>query len=234
MRYARIPSVDVEIVVADSPEEASVAAAAVLADAAAAGGAIALAGGSTPRRAYELAAAGHPDWAGVDVWLTDERCVPEEDERSNLRLVRESLLAGLRHPPAVHAVPTDLPPAAAARAYDAALHALDGAFRLALLGLGVDGHTASLYPHAPGLAEGERLAVATDPGLPPWVERVTLTIPALAASAHVVFLAVGADKAAAARAAFRGAPSPATPASLVRSAAGRTTAILDAAAAAAL
>lgn len=222
---------DVELVVAETAEEAAVTAGALLADAAAAGASLALAGGSTPRRAYELAAAACPDWGRAEIWLGDERCVAAEDERSNLRLVRESLLTGVRRPPVVHAVPTELPPVAAAEAYDAALRARARPLDLVLLGLGSDGHTASLFPNAPSLAERERLAVAAEPGLEPWVERVTLTIPALAAARHVVFLAVGADKAAAAAAAFGGSPTTATPASLVRSAGGRTTAILDAAAA---
>jgi 6-phosphogluconolactonase len=103
-----------------------------------------------------------------------------------------------------------------------------------LLGLGTDGHTASLFPNAPALEVRDRLAVAAAPGLEPLVERVTMTIPALEAAGQVVFLAIGADKADPARRAFAEPPSRATPASLVRSAAGTTTAILDVSAAALL
>ena len=105
---------------------------------------------------------------------------------------------------------------------------------LALLGLGPDGHTRLIVPARSRARGADRLAVAAAPGLEPLVERVTMTIPALGAAGHVVFLAVGADKADAARRAFADPPSPVTPASLVRSAAGTTTAILDVPAAALL
>ena len=101
---------------------------------------------------------------------------------------------------------------------------------LALQGLGGDGHTASLFPNAPTLASTAR-AVAAEPGLDPRVERVTMTIPTLCAAEEVVFLVTGKDKADAVRRAFAEPPSPATPASLVRSREGRSLAILDPAAA---
>jgi 6-phosphogluconolactonase len=221
---------DVELVVVPHADGAA-RAAALLVAVARADGSIALAGGSTPRRAYELAAALEPDWRGAELWLGDERCVRLTDEHSNARLVREALLDRLAAPPpAAHFVDTELPPEAAAAAYDEALRG--AALDLCLLGLGPDGHTASLFPGSPALEAHDRLAVAADPGLAPWVPRVTMTIPMLSSAAHVVFLAVGADKAAAARRAFAEASSPLIPASLVRAAAGRTTAILDEAAAA--
>ena len=148
--------------------------------------------------------------------------------QSNLRVVRESLVANLERAPSLHPVPTQLPPADAAAAYAASLQGTT--LDVALLGIGPDGHTASLFPHAPSL-EADRLAVATEAGLDPFVDRVTLTIPALAAARTVAFLVSGAEKITAARRAFGEAPSPATPASLVRSAEGRTVAILDRAAA---
>ena len=219
----------IDLVVVPDAEAAAAAAAALLVDVADSDGSLVLAGGSTPRRAYELAAQRHVDWGGAELWYGDERCVPPTDERSNQRLVQESLLDRVLVPPVVHAIPTRLAPEAAASAYDAELRGqiLD----LALLGLGPDGHTASLFPNAPSLQERERLAVAAEPGLEPFVERITLTIPALESAAHVVFLAVGEEKADAARRAFAEEPSPATPASLVRSRDGVTTAILDEAAA---
>ena len=219
-----------EITITDDAEGAATEVARLLVTVARAGGHVALSGGSTPRRAYELAAELEPDWGAVDVWLADERCVPPEDELANVRLVRETLGSITTSPPVVHPVDTALTPAEAAALYDAGL--LGVAFELVLLGLGTDGHTASLFPNAPSLAEDKALAVAAAPGLAPWVDRVTMTIPALAAAREVVFLAVGADKADAARRAFAEPPSTATPASLVRSAEGRTVAILDRAAAA--
>jgi 6-phosphogluconolactonase len=218
----------VELVITDDAESAALEAARLLADVASRGGAVALAGGSTPRRAYELAAGLAPDWHNVDVWLGDERCVPPADERSNLRLVQESLVAHLERRPSVHPVPTQLAPVDAAAAYAASLRGTT--LDLALLGLGPDGHTASLFPNAPSL-EAAELAVAAEAGLEPFVDRVTLTIPALSAARVVAFLVSGQEKAEAARRAFGEPPSPATPASLVRSAAGRTVAILDRAAA---
>ncbi len=191
-----------------------------------------LAGGTTPRAAYGLAADTKPDWNGAVIWLGDERLVPPDDPRSNARLVREALLDQLEVAPESHFVQTDLAPEEAAATYDRELRG--ARLDLALLGVGTDGHTASLFPHAPALDELERLAVAAKPGLEPWVDRVTMTLPALTSPEHVVFAAVGREKAGAVRRAFAEPPSAATPASLVRSANGRTTAILDREAAAEL
>jgi 6-phosphogluconolactonase len=221
---------DVELVVVADAEEAARAVAELLVAAARRGGHVAFSGGSTPRRAYELAAELEPNWAGVDAWLGDERCVPPDDERANVRLLRETLLRETERPPVLHPVDTALEPAEAAELYHAGL--LGVGFELVLLGLGADGHTASLFPNAPSLDEREQLAVAAAPGLAPWVDRVTMTIPALSTTRELVFLAVGPDKADAVRRAFAEPPSPATPASLVHSAEGQTVAVLDAAAAA--
>jgi 6-phosphogluconolactonase len=223
---------DVELVVVADAEEAARTTGELLAAAARRGGHIAFSGGSTPRRAYALAAELHPDWTGVDAWLGDERCVPPDDERANVRLLHETLVTSAERPPIVHPVDTALEPSEAAALYDSAL--IGVGFELVLLGLGPDGHTASLFPNAPSLDEADSLAVAAAPGLEPWVDRVTMTIPALSTTRQLVFLAVGTDKADAARRAFGEPPSPATPASLVRSGGGRTLAILDREAAAAL
>jgi len=221
--------VTVELVVVPTAEEAAREAAQRLAQAAFAGSAIALAGGSTPRRAYELAAQIERDWSRASIWWGDERCVPPDDPRSNYLLVQEALLAGVDRPREVHRIPGELDPTAAADAYD---RELDGAeLDLVLLGLGPDGHTASLFPNAPTLDERFRRAVETEARLEPFVPRVTMTIPALASAADVLFLVTGAEKADAAGRAFAGAPDPATPASLVRSAEGKTAAVLDSAAA---
>ena len=223
---------EVEIIVTDTAADAAQRVAELLVDTARAGAAIVLAGGTTPRAAYALAAAAEPDWSGAEVWLGDERLVPLDDPRSNARLTREALLDRLVTPPTMHAVRTELPREEAAAAYDRELRGARLDF--ALLGLGPDGHTASLFPDAPALDERLRLAVAADPGFEPWVDRVTMTLPALTAPAHVVFMVVGERKADAARRAFAEQPSALVPASLVRSATGRTTAILDREAAALL
>jgi 6-phosphogluconolactonase len=219
----------VELVVAQDAEDAARRAAELLAAAAERGDHVALAGGSTPRRAYELAAELVRDWSGVDAWLGDERCVPANDPRSNIGLVRKSLAARALVPPKLHPVETSLPPARAAAAYDAELEGVE--LGLTLQGIGADGHTASLYPNAPSLDVTGARAVAAPAELEPWVDRVTMTVPMLCAAREVLFLVVGADKADAARRAFAEPPSQATPASLVRSRDGRTVVILDSAAA---
>lgn len=228
MRIGDDGAVDVELVVLETPEEAAAAAADLLAQAARRGDSIVLSGGATPRRAYELAAEAEADWSRAQVWLADERVVPVEDPHSNARLVRETLLDRLTFAPATHFVRTELEADEAAADYERQLRS--AVLGLVLLGIGPDGHTASLFPHASSLDERERVAVAAAPGLEPFVPRVTLTIPALRAAAHVVFLVTGGEKAAAVRRAFTEEPSPATPASLVRAETGATTAILDAAA----
>jgi 6-phosphogluconolactonase len=218
----------VDFLVVNTAEEAAQEAAARLA-AVAGGGQIALAGGSTPRRAYQIAAERRSDWGGAEVWWGDERCVPPDDERSNYRMTHEALLARLEvQPRVVHRIRGELAPAEAADDYARELG--DRALDLVLLGLGPDGHTASLFPNSPALEERERTVVAAEPGREPLVPRVTLTIPALARARIVLFLVDGGDKAAAVARAFGDAePSADTPASLVR--AGETLAILDEAAA---
>jgi 6-phosphogluconolactonase len=191
---------------------------------------VALSGGSTPGPTYEAAARLAPDWRRVEVWWADERCVPPDDERSNYRLVRETLLDRIERPSAVeHRIRGELPAREAADEYHSEVAGV--VFDLVLLGIGPDGHTASLFPNDPALDEERRRAVAVPRAD---VDRVTLTIPVLSASDTVVFLAVGDEKAAAVTRAFGGDPDPATPASLVRSASGTTVALLDRAAASGL
>jgi 6-phosphogluconolactonase len=223
---------DVEIFVADDEESAAQIVAERLSDAARAGRQLALTGGSTPRRAYELSASLEPDWSRAGVWWGDERCVPPDDERSNFRLADESLLQRLAKPPAeVHRIRGELGPDAAASAYEDELRAARPDF--VLLGLGPDGHVASLFPDAPTLDERERLAVPAKPQLEPYVDRVTLTLPVLCAD-DVVFFVTGAGKAEAAARAFAGPPDRNVPGSLVRARSGTTVAVLDGAAAARL
>lgn len=215
---------DVELRVVDDPARE---AAAVLA---AVSGQVALSGGATVGRAYELAAASRLDWTGVHVWFGDERAVPPGDERSNYRLVRTKLIDALSRLPELHRIRGELGAEAAADRYDEELAGVT--LDLALNGIGPDGHTASLFPGAPGLGERERRAVAAEAGLEPFVPRVTMTPPVFARAALLVYLVTGEAKADAVRRAFAEDPTPDTPASLIR---GRETlAILDPAAAAEL
>ena len=178
------------------------------------GGAIVLTGGSSPGPAYELAAALEPDWSGASVWWGDERCVPPDDERSNYGLAKRTLLDRLEHEPDVHRIRGELEPADAAGEYD---KKLDGVtLDLLLLGLGPDGHIASLFPGSPQLVERERLVTSGPAGLEPFVDRVTMTLPALLSARRIVFLVTGADKADAVARAFGGPVTDDVPASLLR------------------
>ena len=193
-------------------------------------GHVALTGGSTPERAYELAARARVDWRDVELWWGDERCVPPTHEWSNYALAERSLLRRIELTPrAVHRIRGELPPSEAADAYEAEL---DGTtLDVVLLGIGPDGHAASIFPSSDAVRERDRRVVAAPAQLEPYVDRVTMTIPALEAAPLVVFLATGPAKADAVRRAFVEPPSEAAPASLIRSRAGRTVAILDPAAA---
>jgi 6-phosphogluconolactonase len=165
---------------------------------------VALSGGRTPRPLYELLAAEYRDrvpWAAVHVFFADERCVPADDPASNYGMVRAALLAHVPVAPAhVRRIAGERAPAEAASAYDARLREEFGvggrpAFDVALLGVGADGHTASLFPGDPALAERDRLAVAVEgpPQLAPR-ERVSLTLPVLNRAREVLLLVAGADK----------------------------------------
>jgi 6-phosphogluconolactonase len=177
---------------------------------------VALAGGSTPRPVYARLAhafANAIDWSLVHIFWGDERCVPAQDTTSNFRLAAESLLQHVPIPEAqVHRVRTEVGCSAAAAQYDALLRAFfggheppevrDAAFDLTLLGIGEDGHTASLFPGSPALAaSGWATAASAPPRIAPR-ERVTLTLPALAASREVLFVVTGETKRAAVRAAL--------------------------------
>ncbi len=214
----------VDIRVVDDPARE---AARLLAEAAVSGAQLALSGGGTVGRAYELAARMQPLWRNVHIWFGDERIVPPHDQRSNYLLVRAKLVDALGSPPEVHRVRGEKDAEEAAALYDAELDGVT--WDLALNGIGPDGHTASLFPGAPGLAETTRRYVAAEPGLEPLVPRATATPPVFAATAVVVYLVAGEEKADAVRRAFAEQPGPETPASLIR---GRETiALLDAAAA---
>ncbi len=210
-----------------TPEAAALATAERIARAVAAtaeGGRVAhvsLAGGTTPRRAYELLRELLDEPGSVEWWFGDERCVPADDPESNYRLVAESLLAGGRIPVTqVHRIRGEDPPVLAAtadeqelreslRPSDAGVPRLD----VALLGLGEDGHTASLFPGDAALEIVDALAVPVVASKPP-PNRITLTLPVLRAAREVIVLATGAAKKDAVGHMLAG-PDPATPASLL-------------------
>jgi len=195
--------------------------------------AVALAGGTTPRPVYERLArepyVRRVDWRAVDVYFGDERAVPPDDPESNYGMAAAVLLD--RGPAAaarVHRMEADAPDVnAAALAYDRLLPA---ALDLVLLGIGPDGHTASLFPGSPALAEQSRRVVPVIGPKPP-PQRLTVTPPVLAAARRIGVLATGADKARAVARALEGPVRPLEcPAQLAR----RGVWFLDAAAAAAL
>ena len=218
-------------------DDPGASAARLLAEAAGGGGQIALTGGSTPRSAYERAAAADAEWSRTTLWWGDERCVPPDDELSNYALARETLLDAIAGAaPEVHRMRGELGPHEGASAYEAELHEVFGAgmpeFDLVLLGMGADGHCASLFPGQPTLDEDVRLVVGVEQaGAEPYVPRISLTLPVINAARQVVFLVTGEDKADAVARAFEADPGPHTPASLVTPASGRLVALLDRAAA---
>ena len=222
----------VDITVVEDAEEAARLVAERLAGQARAGGDIVLTGGSTPRRAYELAAELEPDWSRVEVWWGDERCVPPDDHNSNYCMAKEALLDQLeRGPAAVHRMRGELGRDAGAEEYEGELDDV-GAFDLVLLGLGPDGHVASLFPDFPTLEVVNRDVIGSDAGHEPFVDRISMTLPRLCSTRELLFLVAGEDKADAVARAFAGEPSHETPGSLARAAGGTTRAILDRAAAA--
>ncbi|HEV3319175.1 MAG TPA: 6-phosphogluconolactonase [Solirubrobacteraceae bacterium] len=210
---------------------------------------LALSGGTTPARTYELLASECSDWEGVEVWFADERCVGPDDEQSNYRLAHETLLAAAGVPDGrVHRMEGELGPEAGAERYGQALRrrvpaetdAAAGAravgatsaipaLDVVVLGIGPDGHVASLFPGAPTLdadAQAVCLGVHDSPKPPP--ERITLSLQVLRAARACVLLATSTSKADAV-AAMLGEPSPHVPASLLRR--GRLSVIVDDAAA---
>lgn len=135
---------DVELEVVADQAAAAEAAAEVLVEAVRRGAGIGLSGGSTPWLAYARAAELEPDWSRAALWLVDERCVAPDDENANTRRVRETILDRVAIPPPFHAIETALGAEAAAGRYDALLRS-EGTPSLIFLGIGSDGHTASLF-----------------------------------------------------------------------------------------
>jgi 6-phosphogluconolactonase len=190
---------------------------------------LALSGGSTPTRTYELLAGEQTDWATVEVWFADERCVAPHEPDSNYRLAAESLLEPAGVPPErVHRMKGELGPEEGARDYAAALRAHGPSAEsglgakglpvldLVVLGIGPDGHVASLFPGADTLDPTARelcLGVHNSPKPPP--QRITLSLAMLRAARSCLLLATGASKADALNA-MLAEPTPHVPASLLR------------------
>jgi 6-phosphogluconolactonase len=212
---------------------------------------VALAGGKTPAAMYRLLSeppfrsAG--DWTRIDWFWGDERCVPPDHPDSNYRMAMEALLTPLAVPPErIHRMPADAADLdAAAREYEHTIRRIAGPgvpdrathsgaasapeLDLVLLGIGSDGHTASLFPGSEGLNERRRLVIAHHaPG--PDAMRMTMTYPLLWNARHVLLLATGADKADAIRRSLTQPPDTAPPAARLREARGHILWILDAAA----
>ncbi len=207
-----------------------------------------LSGGSTPRAVYERLAQtasgqGH-DWSKVHLFWGDERCVPPDHPDSNYDMARRALLSQVPIPDVnVYRVDAEHGPEQAASHYEADVRAffsrraVDGAemgvFDLVLLGLGEDGHTASLFPRSPALLERQRwfAGVEHDRPPPPLVGRVTATLALINAARQVIFLVVGKNKAEIVRQVLTGDSNPPLPAQLVQPDHGYTLWLLDASAA---
>jgi 6-phosphogluconolactonase len=209
---------------------------------------LAVSGGSTPKATFALLAdPAHPflnrmPWDGLELFWVDERTVPPDDAESNFRMTRESLLDHLHlRPEQIHRIQGELEPEAAAAEYEFDLRRsfrLEGAeaprFDIVTLGMGPDGHTASLFPHTEAIHELGRLAVANQvPQKDTW--RITLTWPVINHAREVFFLIAGADKAEVLSEVFTGAKDvERLPSQLIWPASGILTLILDRAAAAQL
>jgi 6-phosphogluconolactonase len=203
--------------------------------------AVVLAGGSTPKATYDALARGYADeldWSKVHVFFGDERTVPPHHEDSNYRMAHEALLS--RVPVgSVHRMRGELPPAESAAAYEEELRQFFGpdgvpAFDLILLGLGEDGHTASLFPETSALDVTDRWVVA-NPVLKLEATRLTLTIPVINAARAVVFLVAGEGKAEALEEILEGDADPrGYPAKFIRPEGGDLTWMMDRAAAGSL
>jgi 6-phosphogluconolactonase len=203
--------------------------------------AIALAGGSTPKLLYASLAETDLDWSRIHLFFGDERCVEPDDEQSNYRMVRESLLSKIEIPPEnVHRMHAELASVdeaimvyeAELRAFFALVAARDlPRFDVVLLGMGPDGHTASLFPGTTALDEREHLVAA------PWVpkfgtHRITLTASVINHAACVLFLVAGEDKASALKSVLEGSAQPSMfPAQMIRPTEGELVWLVDRAAA---
>ncbi len=207
---------------------------------------IAISGGTTPKTMFQLLAAEpflkQVPWDRIELYWVDERCVPPDNAESNYRMTKEALLSKVplaaEH---VHRMEGELEPEVAAARYESVIRntfKLEGAetptFDLVLLGMGDDGHTASLFPHTEALNEMSHIVVPNHvPQKDAW--RITLTWPVINQGREVAFLIEGAGKAQVLHDVFLGPYQPETyPSQIIRPASGRLTLLLDAAAAAKL
>jgi 6-phosphogluconolactonase len=209
---------------------------------------IAISGGSTPKAAFQLLAdpnepfRGRMPWEDIELFWVDERTVPPDHPESNYRMTREALLDHVPlHPQQIHRMEGELEPEVAAARYESDLRntfRLEGAetprFDLISLGMGDDGHTASLFPHTAAIHEMGRLVTANQvPQKDTW--RITLTWPVINHARSVFFLIAGADKASPVHEVFMGPRDPeALPSQLIWPTSGILTLFLDKAAAALL
>jgi 6-phosphogluconolactonase len=203
---------------------------------------IALSGGSTPKKLYTLLGEepyrSQIDWSLVDIFWSDERCVPPDDKESNYWLAQQVLLSKISLPAnQIHRMPADQTDRnAASYAYTLEMQQTFGsdgvpAFDLIQLGMGPEGHTASLFPHQPSLHEQQRLVMPVSVPKPP-PDRLTFTPRLLNAAKHVLFLVTGAEKQDAVRNVLEGDYQPDEyPAQIVQPAKGEVTWMLDTAAA---
>lgn len=192
---------------------------------------VALSGGETPLPVYKRLAsmpyARRLDWSAVEVFWTDERCVPASDGRSNVRAAQQALLDRVPIPAdRIHRIAGEIDPLAAADAYELILREVlgeEGRLDLILLGMGADGHTASLFPRHQALTEVDRWVVPVHASAdPPW--RVTMTFPLINAARYVVFVVIGTEKAHSIRDLEAGKS---LPASMVQPADGTLTFLVD-------
>lgn len=204
-------SIDIQVV--DDPAQAAQICAEALSAAVATGENVVLTGGSSPKHAYELAAAQHADqWQGAKLWFTDDRCVAPDDELSNFKMVKESLLDPLERGGVqiefCRRIFGERGHEEGAIEYERELEHVGGGpgairFELVLIGIGSDGHICSMFPRQESLHERARLAVGVpEAGLEPFVPRVTLTFAALSHAKRAFVLATGAEKADPIAAAF--------------------------------
>ncbi len=233
----------------DSIEDLSSAAADVVVscseqkDKPARGVAVALSGGTTPKRLFSILAAdpyrARIDWSSLHLFWTDERCVPPGDRNSNFGMLKRTLLDEVMIPEGnIHRIRGEADPEAAAREYEVSLSSYFGkgsypVFDLVLLGAGADGHTASLFPGSPALRERTRLAVPVFRE-PPDLNRVSLTLPVLNHAAKVLYLLSGSAKAAVLHEILEDGNPKRCPAGLVKPERGTVTWMIDREAAALL
>ena len=206
-----------------------------LTEAAIAGGHVVLTGGSSPKAAYQLAAGRDADWSAATVWFTDERCVPPEHPDSNFGMADRALLSQLSAGPSVVRMEGELGPDAGAGNYEAAVRERMGSdprWNLLLLGMGPDGHTASLFPGKPEVEERSRLVVGVPlAGMEPQIPRISLTLPAINSAREAILLITGENKAATVARVFGPGGDRSLPAAVVDLRFGTLTVLLDEAAA---